>query len=147
MCPQTAAPRAVARRQRAGGRAATVAYADVFGEGGAGGTGAFYLATAFDTVLMQPGGTLSVTGLAMQGVHARGFLDRWRVRPLLFAREVRGRSRGAGSLQQLACSSLQWSRAGPQAHAWRRRCQPALHGCVCCCMAGSAARRPLAPER
>lgn len=121
-------------KERAGGRAVTAAYADAFGEGG-GGTGAYYLATAFDLIFLavsawllcwacvgaamlvaaslpspapaadcaprspslprraaprtqgQPCSMLSVTGLAVQGVYARGLLDRWRIRPAFFQRE------------------------------------------------------------
>ena len=75
-------------RQAAAGRAPTVAYADAFGEGGAGGTAAFYLASAFDVVAVQPGGLVSVTGLAAATPFARGLLDRWRIVPVFFAREV-----------------------------------------------------------
>ncbi|EFN58740.1 hypothetical protein CHLNCDRAFT_34059 [Chlorella variabilis] len=74
-------------RQAAAGRAPTVAYADAFGEGGAGGTAAFYLASAFDVVAVQPGGLVSVTGLAAATPFARGLLDRWRIVPVFFARE------------------------------------------------------------
>ena len=38
---------------------------------------------------MQPTGTLSVTGLAATSTFARGLLDRWKVQPVFFAREVR----------------------------------------------------------
>lgn len=74
-------------RRRAGDRAPTVAYADAFGEGGSGGTAAFYLASAFDHIFLQPTGLVSVTGLAAQGIYARGFLERWSVKPAFFARE------------------------------------------------------------
>lgn len=67
----------------------TVAYADAIGEGGAGGTGTYYLAAAFDAVFLQPASLLSVTGLAAAGLYGRGLLDRWRVVPHVFAREVR----------------------------------------------------------
>lgn len=43
----------VRHRRRAGDRAPTVAYADAFGEGGSGGTAAFYLASAFDHIFLQ----------------------------------------------------------------------------------------------
>jgi hypothetical protein len=65
-----------------------VAYSDAFGEAGTGGTGVFYLASAFDLILMQPTGTLSITGLAATSTFARGLLDRWKVQPVFFAREV-----------------------------------------------------------
>lgn len=74
-------------RRRAGARAPTLAYSDAFGEAGAGGTGAYYLACACQLVALQPSGTLSVTGLAATTPYARGFLDRWRVKPFFFARE------------------------------------------------------------
>lgn len=36
----------------------------------------------------QPTGLVSVTGLAAQGLYARGFLERWSIKPAFFAREV-----------------------------------------------------------
>ena len=75
------------RRRSALRGAATVAYTDAFGEAG-GGTATYYLATAFDFIFMQPTGMLSATGLSATTTFARGLLDRWRVRPIFFAREV-----------------------------------------------------------
>ncbi|KAL4457967.1 hypothetical protein ABPG75_012832 [Micractinium tetrahymenae] len=74
-------------RQRAGSRAATLAYADAFGEAGSAGTGAYYLASAFEFVAMQPTGLVSATGLAAVHPYARGLLDRWRIKPHFFQRE------------------------------------------------------------
>jgi len=74
-------------RQRSAGRAATVAFADAFGEAGANGTITYYLATAFERVYMQPSGLLSVSGLASSTPFLRALFDRWHVRPLFLARE------------------------------------------------------------
>lgn len=41
------------------------------------------------SLLPQPTGLVSVTGLAAQGIYARGFLERWSIKPAFFAREVR----------------------------------------------------------
>jgi protease IV len=53
----------------------TVAWAESFGEFAAGNV-AYYLATAFDTVYLQPSGDLGLTGLAVVRVFLRGALDK-----------------------------------------------------------------------
>ena len=59
---------------RATGKPA-IAYAETFGEGG-GGNGAYYLATAFDELYMQPSGDVSLTGLLFERYFLRGTLDK-----------------------------------------------------------------------
>jgi protease-4 len=54
---------------------ATVAWAESFGEFSAGNV-AYYLATAFDTIWLQPSGDLGLTGLAVERVFLRGALDK-----------------------------------------------------------------------
>ena len=52
-----------------------VAYAETFGEFGPG-NGAYYLATAFDEIYLQPSGDLGLTGLMYECLFARGTLDK-----------------------------------------------------------------------
>jgi protease-4 len=54
---------------------ATVAFAESFGEFSAGNVG-YYLATAFDTIWLQPSGDLGLTGIAVERVFLRGALDK-----------------------------------------------------------------------
>jgi protease IV len=54
---------------------ATVAWADSFGEFSAGNV-QYYLATAFDTIWLQPSGDLGLTGIAVERVFLRGALDK-----------------------------------------------------------------------
>ena len=53
----------------------TVAWADSFGEFSAGNV-QYYLATAFDTIWLQPSGDLGLTGIAVERVYLRGALDK-----------------------------------------------------------------------
>ncbi len=55
---------------------ATVAWADSFGEFSAGNV-QYYLATAFDTIWLQPSGDLGLTGIAVERVFLRGALDKF----------------------------------------------------------------------
>ncbi len=52
----------------------TVAWAETFGEFSAGNV-PYYLATAFETVFLQPSGDLGLTGIAMERFFLRGTLD------------------------------------------------------------------------
>jgi protease IV len=54
---------------------ATVAWAETFGEFSAGNI-PYYLATAFDTIYLQPSGDLGLTGIALEQFFLRGTLDR-----------------------------------------------------------------------
>jgi protease IV len=53
----------------------TFAWAETFGEFGPGNV-PYYLATAFDTIYLQPSGDLWLTGLAVERVFLRGTLDK-----------------------------------------------------------------------
>ena len=59
-----------------------VAYAATFGEFEAG-NGAYYLATAFDTIYLQPSGDVGLTGLIAQTPFVRGTLDKLDLVPRL----------------------------------------------------------------
>ncbi len=69
---------AVARFRESGKPA--VAWAETFGEFGPG-NGAYYLATAFDEVYLQPSGDIGLTGLQYESVFLRGTLDKLGVTP------------------------------------------------------------------
>ena len=58
----------------------TVAYAETFGEVGPG-NGAYYLATAFDEIYLQPSGDIGLTGLMYQSPFVRGTLDKLKMTP------------------------------------------------------------------
>ena len=58
----------------------TVAYAETFGEVGPG-NGAYYLATAFDEIYLQPSGDIGLTGLMYQSPFVRGTLDKLHITP------------------------------------------------------------------
>jgi protease-4 len=62
-------------RQLADAGKATIAWADSFGEFSAGNV-QYYLATAFDTIWLQPSGDLGLTGIAVERVFLRGALDK-----------------------------------------------------------------------
>ncbi|HEX6144457.1 MAG TPA: signal peptide peptidase SppA [Geminicoccaceae bacterium] len=59
----------------------TVAFADAFGEFGPGMRG-YYLASAFDEILMQPLGAVGLTGLMVETPLLRGLLDNLGVEPV-----------------------------------------------------------------
>jgi protease-4 len=59
-----------------------VAYAPTFGEFDAG-NGAYYLATAFDTIYLQPSGDIGLTGLIAETPFVRGTLDKLDLVPRL----------------------------------------------------------------
>jgi protease IV len=65
----------LAIREFAGTGKATIAWADSFGEFSAGNV-QYYLATAFDTIWLQPSGDLGLTGIAVERVFLRGTLDK-----------------------------------------------------------------------
>jgi protease IV len=62
-------------RDFAEGGKLTVAWAETFGEFSAANV-SYYLATAFDTVSLQPSGDLGLTGIAVERIYLRGVLDR-----------------------------------------------------------------------
>lgn len=57
-----------------------IAYAETFGESGPGST-AYYLATAFDRIYLQPSGSIGLTGLGMKTPFLRELLDRVGIEP------------------------------------------------------------------
>jgi protease-4 len=57
-----------------------VAWTESFGEAGQG-TVAYYLATAFDEIWLQPSGDLAITGVSVRAVFVRGALDKAGVIP------------------------------------------------------------------
>ena len=57
-----------------------VAYSETFGEFGPG-NGAYYLATAFDQIWLQPSGDLGLNGLVAESAFLRGALDKLGVKP------------------------------------------------------------------
>ena len=57
-----------------------VAYSETFGEFGPG-NGAYYLATAFDEIWLQPSGDLGLNGLVAESPFFRGVLDKLGVKP------------------------------------------------------------------
>lgn len=69
---------AIARFRESGKPA--VAYAETFGEFGPGMTG-YYLATAFDTIYLQPSGDVYLTGLIYETPFLRGMLEKMGVEP------------------------------------------------------------------
>jgi protease-4 len=66
--------RGAVQRFRTAGKL-TVAWAESFGEFSAGNV-PYYLATAFETIYLQPSGDLGLTGLAVERVFLRGALDK-----------------------------------------------------------------------
>jgi protease IV len=62
-------------REFAAAGKATVAWAETYGEFSAGNVH-YYLATAFDTIWLQPSGDLGLTGIAVERVFLRGVLDK-----------------------------------------------------------------------
>jgi protease IV len=58
----------------------TIAYAETFGEAGPG-TGAYYLATAFEHIYLQPSGDVGLSGLIAESPFIRGTLDKVGLEP------------------------------------------------------------------
>jgi protease-4 len=69
---------------RAGGKRA-VAFGEAFGESGPG-NGAYYLATAFGEIYLQPSGDVGLTGLMAESPFVRGMLDKLGIVPRFGAR-------------------------------------------------------------
>ena len=63
----------------------TVAYAETFGEAGAG-NGGYYLASAFETIYLQPSGDVGLTGLRAEHPFVKGLLDSLDVKPVMSSR-------------------------------------------------------------
>ncbi len=77
--------RAAIKRFRAAGKPAHV-FSDSFGEFGNGTIG-YYLAAAFDRIVLQPTGALGLTGFYAESPFARRVLDDWDLAPRLGRRE------------------------------------------------------------
>lgn len=77
--------RAAVKRFRAAGKFAHI-YTASFGDLGSG-IGAYYFASAFDEIWMQPVGFLSLTGIAIEMPFARAVLDKIGVAPEFLQRE------------------------------------------------------------
>lgn len=63
-----------------------IAYTETFGESGAGNR-MYYLATAFDSIYLQPSGEVSITGLVAMTPFIKGTLDSLSIQPQITARE------------------------------------------------------------
>ncbi|MBT5833167.1 MAG: signal peptide peptidase SppA [Candidatus Latescibacteria bacterium] len=63
----------------------TIAYAETFGEGGTG-NGSYYLASAFETIYLQPSGDVGLTGLRAEHPFVKGLLDTLDIEPRMAAR-------------------------------------------------------------
>src|SRR5687768_1690946 len=87
------------RRFRAAGKFA-VAHADTFGELGSGNEG-YYIASAFDSIELQPGGLVGLTGIAIQVPLARDLLASLGIRM-----EVLRRAEYKSALESLTDSEL-----------------------------------------
>lgn len=55
--------------------------------------GEYYLASAFEKVLVQKSGYVGLTGTGDQKLFYRGFLDKYGIKPEVLAREVGEQSR------------------------------------------------------
>ncbi len=64
-----------------------ILFSESFGEFGPG-HGGYYLATAFDEIVLQPSGDLGLTGLSAEAPFFRGTLDRMGVEPQVSQREA-----------------------------------------------------------
>ncbi|CAN5712307.1 signal peptide peptidase SppA [soil metagenome] len=71
-------------RFRASGKP-TLLFAETFGEL-APAQGAYFLATAFDEIVLQPSGEVGLAGLALEAPFFRGVFDRWDVVPFFESR-------------------------------------------------------------
>jgi protease-4 len=64
----------------------TSAFAETFGEMGPGNT-AYYLASAFDSISLQPSGSLAITGILLETPFLKGTLDKLDIKPQLSSRK------------------------------------------------------------
>lgn len=63
-----------------------LAFAETFGEMGPGNT-AYYLASAFDSISLQPSGNLGITGILLETPFLKGTLDKLNIKPQLGSRK------------------------------------------------------------
>jgi protease-4 len=78
---------------RASGKPATL-FAETFGELQPA-QGAYFFASAFDRIDLQPSGSVGLTGLSIEGMFLGNLLDRWQVEPYF---EARGEYKDAASI-------------------------------------------------
>jgi protease IV len=78
---------------RASGKPAYL-FAETFGELQPA-QGAYFFASAFDRIYLQPSGSVGLTGLSVEGVFLGDLLERWRVEPYF---EARGEYKDAASI-------------------------------------------------
>lgn len=64
----------------------TIAFADTFGEGQSGNT-AYYIASAFDHIWLQPSGDIGLTGISMEFMFLREALDELGIEPQMMRRQ------------------------------------------------------------
>lgn len=72
-------------RFRSAGKPA-IAFADTFGEGQTGNS-AYYIASAFDQIWLQPSGDIGLTGIALNFMFLREALDDWGIEPQMMRRQ------------------------------------------------------------
>ncbi len=72
-------------RYRKSGKPA-IAFTETFGESGSGNS-MYYLATAFDSIYLQPSGEVNITGFLAMTPFVKGLLDTLSIRPEITARE------------------------------------------------------------
>jgi protease-4 len=63
----------------------TIAHGETFGEGGSG-NGSYYLASAFETLYLQPSGDVGLTGLRAEHPFVKGLLDSLDIEPRMSGR-------------------------------------------------------------
>lgn len=70
--------------------------------------GEYFLASAFEKVVVQKTGYVGLTGAGTQQVFLRGFLDKYGVKPEIFTREVGKEGGGGGGYVLVLCETLFW---------------------------------------
>ncbi|MGH9023744.1 MAG: signal peptide peptidase SppA, partial [Acidimicrobiia bacterium] len=111
----------------------TIAFAETLGDGGPA-SGAYYLASAFDEIILQPSGDVGLTGVAIESTFLRGALDKLGIDPRLDHRH-----------EYKAAKNLLTERGFTPAH---REAATAIVGSLLeQVVAGVASGRSLPPER
>lgn len=119
-------------RFRSAGKPA-IAFADTFGEGQSGNT-AYYIASAFDHIWLQPSGDVGMTGIALNFMFLREVLDDLGIEPQMMRRQEY-----KGVVETLTETGLT-----PAVRENYRRIAGSLHGRM---IADIAARRSVDPAR
>ena len=110
-----------------------IAFADTFGEGQSG-NAAYYIASAFDQIWLQPSGDIGLTGIALNFVFLREALDDLGIQPQMMRRQEY-----KGVVETLTERSLT-----PAVRENYQRIAESLHGRM---IADIAARRAVEPAR